>query len=212
MIYTIFTFVKKVIILNKKRLTREESKQKTRNELLQVASKMFAKKGFHDTSVDQIAEEAGYSKGAVYSNFGSKEDLFLSVFSENQKKDLQKFEEIAGEYHSLDDFIKMIDKNHQVERKENRDWGMLKLEFLLYAMREESVRKKLAPLLEETRSQLMHILDTFGEVDTKNNSISVESLAFLILALDIGVGIQYYADEKSPLDNVLAEGLRRLLK
>src|SRR5690625_521350 len=130
MIYTIFTFVKKVIILNKKRLTREESKQKTRNELLQVASKMFAKKGFHDTSVDQIAEEAGYSKGAVYSNFGSKEDLFLSVFSENQKKDLQKFEEIAGEYHSLDDFIKMIDKNHQVERKENRDWGMLKLEFL----------------------------------------------------------------------------------
>jgi len=56
---------------------------KTRKELLKVASKMFAKQGFYSTSVDQIAEEAGYSKGAIYSNFGSKDDLFLSVFREN---------------------------------------------------------------------------------------------------------------------------------
>src|SRR5699024_7594853 len=122
---------------------------------------MFAKQGFYSTSVDEIAEEAGYSKGAIYSNFGSKDDLFLSVFKENQKEDLQNLEAVAEEYNSLDEFINMIENNHQYERKENEDWSILKLEFLLYAMRDDSVSKKLAPILEESRSQMTNILKKF---------------------------------------------------
>lgn len=196
----------------KKRLTREESKQQTRRELLKVASEMFAKQGFYSTSVDKIAEEAGYSKGAVYSNFGSKEDLFLSVFKENQKEDLLNFKSIAEEYNSLDEFINMIENYHQYERKENEDWSILKLEFLLYAMRDESVSKKLAPILEESRTQITNILKKFYQTKNQKQSVSIDKLAFLLLSLDIGIGIQSYVDEESIPENIFADGLRLLLK
>jgi len=198
--------------MSKKRLTREESQQQTRKELLKVASEMFAKKGFYSTSVDQIAEEAGYSKGAIYSNFGSKDDLFLSVFKENQKEDLRNLEAMAEEYNSLDEFINMIENNHQYERKENQNWSILKLEFLLYAMRDSSVSKKLAPILEESRSQMTKILKRLYQTESQKHLVSIDKLAFLLLSLDIGIGIQSYVDEESIPENVFSEGLRLLLK
>lgn len=198
--------------MSKKRLTREESKQQTRKELLEVASEMFAEQGFYSTSVDQIAEEAGYSKGAIYSNFGSKDDLFLSVFKENQKEDLQHLEIIAEEYSSLDEFIQKIEQNHQQERNENQDWSILKLEFLLYAMRDATVSKKLAPILQDSRSQMTNILKRFYQTKEQKHVVSIDKLAFLLLSLDIGIGIQSYVDEESIPENVFAEGLKLLLK
>ena len=59
------------------RLSRMERREKTRQDLLNAAETCFVTRGFHATSVDEVAERAGYTKGAVYSNFASKEDLFL---------------------------------------------------------------------------------------------------------------------------------------
>ena len=58
------------------RLSRVERREKTRQDLLTAAEACFVTRGFHATSVDEVAEQAGYTKGAVYSNFASKEDLF----------------------------------------------------------------------------------------------------------------------------------------
>ena len=61
------------------RLTRAEQRDLTRTRLLDAAEKVFVDRGFHAASVDEVAEEAGYSKGAVYSNFENKDELFLAV-------------------------------------------------------------------------------------------------------------------------------------
>ena len=66
----------------RKRLTREESKAKTRQELLRAANRLFLRNGYVATSLANIAEEAALTKGAVYSNFESKEDLFLALLQE----------------------------------------------------------------------------------------------------------------------------------
>lgn len=63
----------------RRRLNREESKAKTRDDLLRAAGRLFLRNGFVDTSLADIAEEAGLTKGAVYSNFEGKEDLFLAL-------------------------------------------------------------------------------------------------------------------------------------
>ena len=63
----------------KKRLTREESKARTRSDLLRAANRLFLRNGFVATSLSEIAEEAALTKGAVYSYFESKEDLFLAI-------------------------------------------------------------------------------------------------------------------------------------
>src|SRR5207342_199542 len=62
------------------RLSRMERREKTRQDLLNAAETCFITRGFHATSVDEVAERAGYTKGAVYSNFASKEDLFFGVY------------------------------------------------------------------------------------------------------------------------------------
>src|SRR5947208_12344561 len=61
------------------RLTRAEQRDQTRARLLDAAEKVFVDRGFHAASVDEVAEDAGYSKGAVYSNFENKDELFLAV-------------------------------------------------------------------------------------------------------------------------------------
>ena len=62
------------------RLTRGQSRARTRERLLASAAVVFAREGYAGASVDRIAEEAGYSKGALYSNFASKEELFFELF------------------------------------------------------------------------------------------------------------------------------------
>src|SRR3954465_6094287 len=62
------------------RLTRAERREQTRQELLTAAEECFVTGGFHATSVEQVADRAGYTKGAVYSNFASKEDLFFAIY------------------------------------------------------------------------------------------------------------------------------------
>src|SRR5215207_6955247 len=74
--------------------TREERKAQTRAELIGAAERLFKRDGFHATSVDAVADEAGYTKGAVYSNFASKEDLFFAVYE-------RRVSERAAELHRL---------------------------------------------------------------------------------------------------------------
>src|SRR5438874_13831188 len=64
------------------RLLRAERKERTKSELVAAARAVFLRRGFHAASLDEIAEEAGYTKGAVYSNFAHKDDLFLAVLDE----------------------------------------------------------------------------------------------------------------------------------
>jgi AcrR family transcriptional regulator len=62
------------------RLSRAERREQTRQELISAAEACFITRGFHASSVDEVAERAGYTKGAVYSNFAAKEDLFFAVY------------------------------------------------------------------------------------------------------------------------------------
>src|SRR3954447_648557 len=79
----------------RRRLTREESKARTRQELLRAASRLFLRNGFVATSLSDIAEEAGLTKGAVYSKFESKEDLFLALLAGSEGRRFAAQEALA---------------------------------------------------------------------------------------------------------------------
>ena len=64
------------------RRTRSDTKAQTRADLIAAARQVFLARGFHPATLDEIAEQAGYTKGAVYSNFAGKDDLFLAVLAE----------------------------------------------------------------------------------------------------------------------------------
>jgi AcrR family transcriptional regulator len=83
------------------RLTRAESKALTRQRLLEAAGELVAAQGFAATSIEEIAEAAGYTIGAIYSNFGSKEALILALLEEHMSASMaelaQVFDEADGE-------------------------------------------------------------------------------------------------------------------
>src|SRR6185437_16096960 len=72
--------------MSRKRLTREDSRDLTTQRLLDAAQKLIAKKGLNATSVEDIAEAAGYTRGAFYSNFSSKGDLFIELLRRDHEK------------------------------------------------------------------------------------------------------------------------------
>ena len=74
----------------RQRLTRAEAKARTREQLLDAAAQVFAQRGYAGASVDEIAEAAGYSAGALYSNFNGKEQLFLELMSERRSQGIAR--------------------------------------------------------------------------------------------------------------------------
>ena len=76
-------------------MTRVEQQQRTRDEIVLAADRLFVEHGFHATSVDQIAAAAGYTKGAVYSNFDAKEDVFFAVYERRVQRGVEELERDA---------------------------------------------------------------------------------------------------------------------
>jgi AcrR family transcriptional regulator len=83
-------------IRTRARPTRAERRAQTRDQLIAAAERRFKRDGFHATSVDAVAEEAGYTKGAVYSNFASKEALFFAVYERHVVQRAEDLEAILG--------------------------------------------------------------------------------------------------------------------
>src|ERR687888_2407864 len=79
-----------------KRLTRAERAARTRELLMSAAAKVCARHGLERASIDEMAEEAGFTKGAFYANFRSKEELFLAMLDERFAERIEELERVIG--------------------------------------------------------------------------------------------------------------------
>src|SRR5205807_5377103 len=126
------------------RLTPEKRRAMTRAHLLAAASEVFAERGFHSATLDEIADAAGFSKGAVYSNFANKEELFLALIQEQGEsivRDYAAFEE--AEYpHAAAQVAALADVYLRRDADLTKDWALL-TEFNLYALRNPELRARL---------------------------------------------------------------------
>jgi AcrR family transcriptional regulator len=129
----------------RRRLTREESKARTRQELLRAASRLFLRNGFVATSLSDIAEEAGLTKGAVYSNFESKEDLFLALLAGGEDRQFAAQEELAPSDLATASGVDPVSRarawgSHLATLHPNRRNVALFLEMNAFALRNERTR------------------------------------------------------------------------
>lgn len=129
--------------------TRERRLEHTRNLLLDAAEQAFAEQGFAGAALDDIAASAGYTRGAITSHFGAKEDLFQAVAERHLQRLAVGFDEIIGAFEALDD--KLVDE--LVERwrgvtTAGHNGAALNYEFSLYLFRNPEARDRLAPQRE----------------------------------------------------------------
>ncbi|MED1437860.1 TetR/AcrR family transcriptional regulator [Aeribacillus composti] len=196
----------------RRRLTQEERKKETRQLLLESAVEIFARFGFHGASVDKIAEHAGFSKGAVYAHFRSKEELFLAILEQQMQLHVDNILQVIDGQHSLSHFIETMDEYFLSVRQKNRTWSMLNMEFLLYAMREESIRRKWSDMITEAVQQISKAIEKLKSKENNDSALSADEIAWTILSLENGLAIFYYISEDRVPLHLYGKALQNLLR
>jgi AcrR family transcriptional regulator len=134
----------------RKRLTREESQAQTRAALIAVGRAHFLRDGLGGAATEKIAEDAGYSRGALYANFDGKEGLFLAVIGEEQARHLNVFQSLRKEEPSGKKRLKKF-RDTIADLMTDHDWVVLRAEFEVGALRSERLRQS---FIEMHRQQL----------------------------------------------------------
>ncbi|WP_328713898.1 TetR/AcrR family transcriptional regulator [Nocardia salmonicida] len=134
------------------RWTRERRLEHTRGLLLEAAEEVFAEKGFAAATLDDIAHAAGYTKGAIYKHFATKEELFLGVNDRYMQRYFDTFTEVLAAASSVG--TEELDRVGELWRRLGADRGTdhaaLGMEFTLYLLRNPEVRARVAVRREET--------------------------------------------------------------
>jgi AcrR family transcriptional regulator len=173
----------------KQRLTRQENRLETRTRLLESAAQLFAKSGYEGASVDLIAESAGYSKGAFYSNFESKEAIFLALLDAHKRREIEALAQLIAQDIPASELVSLI-RNSESSRVSDFDFGLLSAEFQLQACRDKTFAKTYAKL-HRTHVDTMAGLITrlFAKLDRTPPS-TPKDLADIIIALTTGLSLQ----------------------
>jgi AcrR family transcriptional regulator len=127
-------------------MTRAEQQQHTREEILAAADRLFVEEGFHATSVDQIANAAGYTKGAVYSNFAAKEDLFFAVYERRMDQVVADLERTLAEASDPADWIQSVFADTSSRRGRDDRWLSTFFEFWAHVIRRPALRERFAAI------------------------------------------------------------------
>ena len=170
----------------KKRLTRQEQQQRTRSRLMDSAAKIFACKGMQQGSIDEVAEDAGYTKGAFYANFKSKEELFLAMLDERFAERLGEVERAFATdesppqqaRHAAADFARAC-------RVDEDDEGLF-LQFATYALQNESFRAELLTRFATLRSRLEEVYGHRAETSGIESPVPMDRLVRMIIAMADG--------------------------
>ena len=158
-------------------LTRRQKQAETRSSLMRSAAKLFCRHGLEGASVEDVAQDAGYTKGAFYSNFKSKEELFLVMLDERFSEQLDRIESLlagSGEpgaeaEHAAQEFIQSF--------RGEEDWKRLYFEFVAYAMRNDGFRQELATRHRALRARLAEIYRHWAEGFPAQPPIPFEDIA-----------------------------------
>ena len=194
-----------------RRLTREQRKALTREDLLAAARGVFAHRGFHGASVEEIASEAGLSTGALYSNFDGKEHLFL-VLMEREIDTYSR--EIAAGVSELSSVAERArgGAEHWMKIVE-REPAMLMLfmEFWAYAARDPHAREHVAASFARSREMLTRLVTDGTREFELELTIPAEHLAVAIDALADGIARQKMTDPDVVPDDLMGRILSLLL-
>jgi AcrR family transcriptional regulator len=178
-----------------KRRTQQEKREQTREEVLSAASKVFARNGFGATSLDAVAEEAGFSRGAVYYNFADKEELFLELLD---RRCAERAEDISELFAKAGDSIAATSEQAQLAAQQaleamtgDPEWRALYLEFLAHAARDRAFRRSFAKRTDQMRSALEEVVVERAAPVREALPMAPQQLAVVLDALGIGLSAQH---------------------
>lgn len=191
-------------------MTRSERRAQIRDELLDAAEALFARDGIQATSIEKIAAEAGFTRGAVYSNFADKDDLVVALLQRRVERSISEIHEIYEQHAEPEDFYRALHER-QRRRKDADQERVLFVEFWLYALRTPSLRPKLAARFAAKREAISNfIVRQYTDLGIEL-PVDPTRAATVVLALDEGLALHREVDPDAIPDGLFYEFLADLL-
>jgi AcrR family transcriptional regulator len=186
-------------------MTRAERTERNRERVLAAAREVFLARGYHGATVEQIAEAAGFSTGVVYSQFGGKADLFLSLLEARIEQRIRDNAAVVASIDGRDGLVRLLEHTAQ-ETFAEPEWGLLVLEFRVHAARDPELNARYARAHARTVSGLADVLARAGAT----GGLAPEELAEVIAAISSGSQLELAAERDAFTGPLLHKVIERL--
>ena len=191
------------------RLSRAERREQTRDGLVAAADRLFVAGGFHATTLDQIAAAAGYTKGAVYSNFASKEDLFFAVYEQRAERTVAEVEGLLTE-HEPAAGLERLATDTSARRGRDDGWLAVFFEFWAHAIRHPEYRARFADIHGRLQRPVASALTRFADARGIDLPVGALPLAVAANAMQVGLALERLT-QPEVVDEALGGLMSRLL-
>lgn len=191
-------------------MRQAERRAQTTQRLLDAAADVFTRRGFHATTVADVAEEAGHTKGAVYSNFDGKDALFLALLDRHLDDQLAQADQLAATASDSELRSRLRDASAE-QMGLGGAFGLLMLEFWLYAARDATARTELADRVRLMRERLAEVIAERDAAHGTTRAMTPQDAASLVLALDAGLFLQHLIDGQAVTPSLRADAIADIL-
>jgi AcrR family transcriptional regulator len=175
-----------------KRLTRAEQNERNRALVLEAARRVFLARGYHAATVEEIADEAGFSRGVVYSRFGTKADMFLALLTDRIAERAAQNAAAAGR--PADAVLSGLHELASRTESASPGWRLLVTEFRVHAARDPELGRRYAAVHAATVDGLASAVASAAERDGHALAVPARQLAELLLAVETGLALEQLAD------------------
>jgi AcrR family transcriptional regulator len=185
---------------------REEQRALTRARLIESAARVFARRGFHGASVQDIAREAGATTGAIYSNFTGKEDLYLAVFEEHVATQIRAYTERFASSADLDARSRAGADYWMAQLSVDPDFFPLYMEFWAHAMRDPELRPRFAARFAVFRETFARLIEEGArDVGIEPPPGFAQRMGTVLNALGNGLAMEKLSDPDAVPDELLGD-------
>jgi AcrR family transcriptional regulator len=186
------------------RVRTRPTRDDTRDKLFEAAARVFEEQGIGGVSIEAIAAAAGFSRGAFYSNFKSKDELIIAMIEDHVERSIRRHLDLLARHDNLADYIdalKSMDRSRQDPLARS---PLLHMEMILFVARAEKRRPELAERLRARRKLIADIVETASRNSGKNGSLNPAWTGAIVLALEDGFRLHRLIDpETTPADSFL---------
>jgi AcrR family transcriptional regulator len=194
------------------RKSRAERKAETRAALLDAGHAVFLHYGFHGTSLDRVAAEAGFTKGAVYAHFTTKADLFLAILERRVDRRLRAQEAAGAQAQSYEELIGQAAEQWGAVMQDERAWTLLLLEFWIHAARDPELREQVAAQHHRTHAAIAGLVAAVRERSGTTLAAGDEDVSTVIMALGNGLNLDGLLFSGTPRVDLYQQTLAALME
>ena len=186
------------------RVRTRPTRDDTCEKLFEAAARVFEEQGIGSASIEGIAAAAGFTRGAFYSNFKSKDELIIAMIEDHVAQSIRRNLDLLARHKNLADFIEALKTMDRSRQDPLGRSPLLHMEMILFVARAEKRRPELAKRLRARRKLVTDIVETTLKNSGKNGALNPTWTGAILLALEDGFRLHRLIDpETTPADSFL---------